>query len=258
MTDTTLHLYLDLTKKVLTNTLFETEPQEEGDSEKSRLMSAGRFLAHYMDSNAISMLPLARLDNLERCIFDVVKNGVPGDVIETGVWRGGATIFMRAVLKALDVTDRVVWVADSFEGLPKPDEDLFPAEHTSYHSPVISKGYANFACDLKTVKRNFEAFGLLDAQVRFLKGWFRDTLPNAPIERLSVLRLDGDYYESTMDSLTHLYSKLSIGGFAIIDDYGEDTWTYCRRAVDEFRASHGISEPLEAIDSKCVCWRRER
>lgn len=256
MADTSLKLYLNLTKKILTNTLFEVEPAEEVDDEDGRLMSAGRFLAHYVDSNAVSMLPGSRLDNLEDCILSVVQDGVPGDLIETGVWRGGATIFMRAVLKGLDVNDRVVWVADSFEGLPKPDADQFPAEYASYNSPVVAKGYGRFACDLEAVKRNFEAFGLLDEQVRFLKGWFRDTLPTAPIEKLAVMRLDGDYYESTMDSLVNLYEKLSPGGFVIIDDYGEDSWTYCRKAVDEFRATNGIADPIQVIDSKCVCWRR--
>jgi hypothetical protein len=94
--------------------------------------------------------------------------------------------------------------------------------------------------------------------VEFLKGWFKDTLPVAPIGKLAVLRLDGDYYDSTMDGLTNLYDKLSVGGYAIIDDYGEDSFTYCRRAVDEFRKLRGIEEPLVRVDSKCYFWKRER
>jgi hypothetical protein len=70
------------------------------------------------------------------------------------------------------------------------------------------------------------------------------------------MRLDGDYYESTMDALTNLYDKLSVGGYAIIDDYGEDTWTYCRKAVDDFRREHGIKEPMIRVDSKCFFWQR--
>jgi hypothetical protein len=106
------------------------------------------------------------------------------------------------------------------------------------------------------VRRNFEAYGLLDEQVRFLKGWFEETLPNAPIERLAVMRLDGDLYESTRAALVNLYDRLSPGGYVIIDDYGEDSWTYCRQAVDEFRAQRGIADPLIKVDSRCYCWQR--
>ena len=72
------------------------------------------------------------------------------------------------------------------------------------------------------------------------------------------MRLDGDYYESTMDSLINLYDKLSIGGYAIIDDYGEHTWTYCRKAVDDFRRHRGIDDRMIRVDSKCYFWQRPR
>jgi O-methyltransferase len=85
------------------------------------------------------------------------------------------------------------------------------------------------AVSLEQVKANFDRYGLLDDQVRFLKGWFRDTLPVAPIERLAVLRLDGDMYESPMDTLVNLYPKLSEGGYVIVDDYG--AIPACRQAA---------------------------
>jgi hypothetical protein len=151
-----------------------------------------------------------------------------------------------------------VWVADSFEGLPEPDAKRFPIEAAAHHGAVMEKGYRHFAASLEDVQANFAAFGLLDDRTRFLKGWFKDTLPSAPIERLAVMRLDGDYYESTMDALTNLYDKLSIGGYAIIDDYGEDDWTYCRRAVDEFRAERGITDRLIEVDRRCWYWQRTR
>ena len=90
---------------------------------------------------------------------------------------------------------------------------------------------------------NFRRYGLLDQQVRFLKGWFRDTLPAAPIERLAILRLDGDLYESTIQALDGLYHKLSVGGFVIVDDYGNVP--ACRQAVDDFRAEHRIADPIQ-------------
>jgi Macrocin-O-methyltransferase (TylF) len=245
-------LYLELLKRSLTNTIFAVEPDAETDT----FRYVGAAISHYQQSSAVSMLPLARLNNLEECILDVVDNAVPGDLIETGVWRGGATIFMRAVLKVLGVTDRVVWVADSFEGLPEPDAEKFPLEAKSYKSAAMTKYYKHLAVTLEEVKRNFSAYSMLDDQVKFLKGWFKDSLPQAPIERLAVMRLDGDYYESTRDALVNLYDRLSPGGFVIIDDYGEDSWTYCSKAVDEFRAERGITEPLVRVDKPCAFWRK--
>jgi len=247
-------LYLDLLKRTLTNTLFSKEPNPED----SPAQYWSGFIAHYIQGSAISMLPLSRFDQLQACISSVLRDQVPGDFIETGVWRGGATIFMRGVLKAYDINDRHVWVADSFEGLPKPDADRFPAEARAHGSQVMTDVMKHLAVGEEEVKQNFKAFGLLDERVCFLKGWFKDTLPTAPISNLAVMRLDGDYYESTLDSLTNLYDKLSVGGYVIIDDYGEDTWTYCRKAVDEFREARGIRESLIRVDPSCYYWRRER
>ena len=161
------------------------------------------------------------------------------------------------MLKALEVTDRTIWVADSFEGLPEPDAERFPIEAEFHHGDAMKKVYNNLAVGLDEVQANFNAYKMLDDQVKFLKGWFKDTLPSAPIKSLAIMRLDGDYYESTMDSLTNLYDKLSIGGYAIIDDYGEDAWTYCQKAVDEFRQQRDIDEPMIQVDSKCYYWKRE-
>jgi hypothetical protein len=122
----------------------------------------------------------------------------------------------------------------------------------------MEKGYRRFAASLEDVQANFATFGLLDDRVRFLKGWFKDTLPTAPIGRLAVMRLDGDYYESTMDALTSLYDNLSVGGYAIIDDYGEDDWTNCRQAVDEFRTARGIDDEMIEVDRRCWYWKRTR
>jgi O-methyltransferase len=196
-----------------------------------------------------TMIGRARLDNLQECVVNVLQEGVPGDLIETGVWRGGASIFMRAVLNAYGITDRTVWLADSFQGLPRPDPVRYPADAGDelWKASVL-------AVPVEEVKANFAAYGLLDDQVRFLVGWFSDTLPSAPIDRLAVLRLDGDLYESTMDALTALYDRLSVGGYVIVDDYG--AMESCRRAVDDFRRERGISDAIERIDWTGAYWRR--
>ncbi len=200
-------------------------------------------------SEAETMIGMARLENLQSCVVDVLQRGIPGDIIETGVWRGGACIFSRAILRAYGCTDKTVWVADSFEGLPKPD-GRYPQDANDRHwrrSEVLG-------VPLEVVKANFERYGMLDAQVRFLKGWFHRTLPTAPIQRLSVMRLDGDMYASTMDALVHLYPKLSPGGFVIVDDYG--AVAACRSAVEDYRHQQSIMEPLQKIDWTGVFWRK--
>ena len=244
--------YLDLLIRSLTNTLFEQEPDHDS-ADVGRFVVA--FTMHYIRGSAITMLPRVRLENIRHCVEAVITDDVPGDLIEAGVWRGGGCIFMRGCLEALGRGDRIVWVADSFEGLPDPGPDN-ARESQFFNSPMMQRHYKRLEASLEEVHANFNAYGLMSDRVRFLKGWFNETLPTAPIEQLSVLRLDGDYYSSTMDTLNALYAKVSPGGFVIIDDYGEDAWTDCRKAVDEFRRDHGVTEPIVTVDSKCVFWRK--
>ena len=198
---------------------------------------------------ALTMMGIKRLSHLEACVRAVVREGVPGDLLEAGVWRGGGVILMRAALEALGDRERRVWAADSFEGLPAPDPERFPAD-----AGMALHQFAYLAVPLEEVRRNLECFGLLDDRVRFLPGWFRDTLPAAPVERLALLRLDGDLYESTWQALDALYPRLSRGGYAIVDDYGRVE--ACRKATDAWRAAHGVAEPIERIDDDGVFWRR--
>ena len=198
---------------------------------------------------ADTMIGLKRLDSLQYCIETVLSEGVAGDLIETGVWRGGASIFMRAVLAAYGIEDRRIFVADSFEGLPKPDVEKYPADKGDQHHV-----HTYLAVSKEDVENNFRKYGLLDNQVVFLKGWFKDTLPHAPIESLAILRLDGDMYGSTMEALESLYQKLSIGGFCIIDDYALPG---CRSAVNDFRSKHRIDSELKEIDFTGRYWRKE-
>jgi hypothetical protein len=194
------------------------------------------------------MLSLARLDNLQRLIETVLKDEVPGDLVETGVMRGGAVILMRATLRAYGVVDRRVWAADSYEGLPPPNAEKYPLDAgASWHLRPLTE------VSVEDVRRNLDRYGLLDDKTQFLKGWFRDTLGTAPIERIAVLRLDGDLYESTMDALVPLYPKLSVGGFLIVDDYN---LPMCRQAVHDYREREGIAEEIRPIDDAGVYWRK--
>lgn len=157
---------------------------------------------------------------------------------------------MRAVLFAYEVTDRRVWAADSIEGLPPPDERFAADDGALWHENAV------LAVSLDQVKANFAKYGLHDCQVQFLKGGFKDTLPSAPIDKLAILRLDGDMYGSTMDALTSLYQRVSPGGFVIVDDYGQVET--CREAISDFRKQQDINDPLLETDFSEVYWRKSR
>ncbi|MBI2353845.1 MAG: macrocin O-methyltransferase [Deltaproteobacteria bacterium] len=204
----------------------------------------GGYWPYYADT----MVGMKRLDNIQSCMEYVLQHRIPGDFIETGVWRGGACIFMRAVLETYGIKDRIVYVADSFRGLPTPETGGYSQDHGD-----ALHGYGYLAVSKNDVQKRFYEYGLLDDQVVFLEGWFSESLPKAPITQLSVLRLDGDMYASTMDVLTCLYSKLSEGGFCIVDDY---TLQGCRQAIEDFRGTKGITAPLIPIDPYSVYWQK--
>jgi hypothetical protein len=199
-------------------------------------------------ASALTMVGRQRLRNLRRAVESVIDEGVPGDIIEAGVWRGGASILARAVLAERGVTDRKVIVADSFEGLPPPSPD-HPADRGSkLHT------YSQLAVSVEEVQANFARFGLLDDQVVFLKGWFRDTMPRVEAPALAVMRLDGDMYESTIDPLVHLYDRLSSGGWVILDDY--EASPPVQQAVRDFFAPRGDAPPIQPIDRVGVFFRK--
>jgi len=275
MSSSPQQLYLDLLKKTLSFALWAEPPvpaeafaYRRGLLTRSAVAIAGKMLALsryrlFEDRGftreqredgmiwpglADTMIGMKRLDNLQMCIETALREGVPGDIIETGVWRGGACILARGILAACGVADRKVFVADSFAGLPRPDKDKYPQDRRDTHHI-----HRFLAVSQEQVADNFRKYGLLDEQVVFLKGWFKDTLPTAPIEKVAVMRLDGDMYESTMDGLVNLYPKLAPGGFCIIDDYALDG---CRKAVADYRAAHGISEEMHTIDWTGVYWRK--
>ncbi|OED37965.1 macrocin O-methyltransferase [Chromatiales bacterium (ex Bugula neritina AB1)] len=240
-------LYVDLLKRCLANTIYCDTPQDKwsGGQYNTQLREYGRD----WPSVAHTMIGTKRLNNLHACIEDTIENGIEGDLLEAGVWRGGATILMKGILNAHGVSGKKVWVADSFEGLPVPDEVRYPADTGDIHHQ-----YDALAISEEEVKGNFEVYDLLDEDVVFLKGWFEDTLHKAPIRKLSVLRVDGDMYMSTINVLESLYDKVSIGGYVIIDDY--HAVPGCKKATDDFRANRSITRPMMEIDGVGTYWQK--
>ena len=196
---------------------------------------------------AATMIGLKRLLQLRDAVVTVDREGIPGDLIETGVWRGGASLFMRCALEALGDQERKVILADSFAGLPAPGL----AGHQEDELDLSGLDY--LSVPRREVEALFESFGLLDSQVEVLEGWFHETLPRLRGRRFAIIRLDGDLYSSTMIALENLYPGLSSGGFVIVDDFRINE---CRRAVNDFRASTGSDETVVPIDDSSVYWRK--
>ncbi len=257
-------LYLDLLERAVTHTLYfppdtQDPPEHVRESFVRELEEQGLEIGSGSDVErrnegrdwpvyAQTMVGMKRIHNVRECVETVIRERIPGDLIEAGVWRGGTAIMMRGVLKAHRVFDRTVYAADSFQGLPKPDAERYPAD-------ARDRGYEaeELKIPVEEVRNNFHRYGLYDQQVEFVEGWFRDTLPKLGDRRWALIRLDGDLYESTMDGLVNLYPQLSPGGFVIVDDYG---WENCRKAVEDFRRERGIAEPIERIDWVGAFWRK--
>jgi len=239
--------YLTLLESCLTGMIYEDKPIQRFGWRK--FTPSQREHGTDWPSMAHTMIGTKRLHLLRNLVEDVINKNVSGDIVETGVWRGGACILVRGILKAYGVTDKSVWLADSFEGLPKPNVKDYPSDKgEKFHK------YNELAISLDEVKNNFTKYDLLDDQVKFLKGWFKDTLPTAPIDKIAVLRLDGDLYESTIQALDALYMKVPLGGYIIIDDY--HAVDACKKAVHDYLDKHNLTPTIEEIDGVGVYWQK--
>ena len=241
-------MYLDIVRKTILGFTYRDPSFDAGRGQQVPFNQEARELGEDWPILAQSMAGNKRLQNIQTLAEDIFSNNIPGDFIETGVWRGGSCIFMSAILRAYGITDRDVYVCDSFEGLPPPKEHEYPVDRGDTHhtAPFL-------AVDLEQVQTNFEGYDLLTDQVKFVKGWFSDTLPGLEVEKLALLRLDGDMYESTIVALENLYPKLSVGGYVIVDDYGLPN---CRRAIADYREFHGIDTELITIDNSSVYFQK--
>ena len=228
--------YENLTE--IRNKFFKGEKIEESEIDAAILITPYHKDINW-GVNRLTLLPWTALEHLHFAIKDTINRGVEGDFIETGVWRGGACILAKSIYNEI-AKDRKVYVADSFEGLPKPDG--------TYQQDANDRHYLDdmLKVSLETVKNSFEQFDLIDDKIIFVKGWFKDTMPGLDIEKISILRLDGDMYESTIQVLSALYHKLSSGGYCIVDDYHHAS---CRQAVSDFRHQNNITEQIHKVDN---------
>ena len=226
-------LYINLLKKSLCNYLYLGGQNEPPTYDWMKYYSDYKWSIPAI-CRPHTCLRMAQLDNLQDCVLNVIEDNIEGDFIEAGVYKGGAVIFMSGLLQSLDITDRKVWVADSFSGIP------VARDNTTAHD-IVDDWDDRWEASLDEVQSNFRRYGLLSDNVIFLKGYFEKTLPKAKIEKIAIARLDGDSYESTMDALQSLYPKMTSGGYVIIDDWHVSV---CRQAVFDYRKSFNITAPI--------------
>jgi hypothetical protein len=242
--------YLKLVEDTLTGIIYEDSPLAIDETTSLVYDPIIREYGWDWPSKAFTMIGAKRMVNFRCLIENVIAHQVQGDIVETGVWRGGACIFARAVLKAYHIMDRKIILCDSFRGLPAPDASKYPEDASSnFHE------FSELAVSLEQVKENFRRFSLLDDQVVFVEGLFRDTMPRLNLDAISVLRLDGDMYESTIDPLHFLYDRISVGGWVIIDDY--EIIPACKAAVHAFLAERALEPELIPIDGVGCYFRKE-
>lgn len=251
------------------NVFFETKEYpsiEIINNELSKNLPPEKINYNSDFKNSYTMVGFKRLCNVHNLLDHIRENNIDGDFIETGVWKGGVCIFIAEYIRLYKM-DKKIYVADSFDGLPRPNMDNyhFNTEDIELYGEFNNSfklGHLNdagrlniFHIPIEEVKDNFKLFNLLNENVVFIKGWFKDSLKNNKnIKKLSMIRLDGDLYSSTMDVLNNLYDNLSKGGFVIVDDYG---LYRCKQAVDEFRNKNNINDDIQEIDGCGVFWLKK-
>lgn len=196
--------------------------------------------AIYSRVQSFTMLSLERVLANVRAIEYVAQNGIAGDIVECGVWRGGSSMAMALTLLGLQDTSRTLWMYDTFQGMTDPTdadksyggmgaEEMLTAakQHEAPESSLVL-AYAS----LEDVCNNMQSTGYPVNRIRFIQGPVEQTIPGTLPDQIALLRLDTDWYESTRHELIHLYPRLSPNGILIIDDYGH--WQGARKAVDEY------------------------
>jgi hypothetical protein len=198
-----------------------------------------------------TMTSPARLAALVGAVEHVVAARIPGAIVECGVWRGGSMMATALTLKRLGVTDRDLFLFDTFAGMPEPTAEDEDSAYDGFSLAAMwrrrRKGDMNWiGVPIEEVRAAMESTGYPMERVHLVQGPVEETVPGRAPERIALLRLDTDWYASTRHEMEHLYPRLEPGGPLILDDYGH--YPGARRAVDEYLAAHGEHLLLQRID----------
>ena len=180
-----------------------------------------------------TLVPVERCFTLYQTVKYILKNNIEGDLVECGVWKGGSSMLMAYILKDAGEAKRKIYLYDTFEGMTKPGEMDGLEEKKQWEQGRVTDTLNNMCYSpIEEVKANMERTGYPAEKIIMVKGKAEDTLPGTLPSKISLLRLDTDWYESTKHELQHLYPLLVKNGVLIVDDYG--AWQGARKAVDEY------------------------
>jgi len=212
-----------------------------------------QFSALYRQSIECTAASAERLYALYLAIRYLAAARVPGDIVECGVWRGGNCMLAALSLMALGDPSRQIWLYDTFSGMTEPtdrDRDVYGGAARDMRRESFSDegrpAPFQFVASVEDVRENMEKTGFPEDRVRYVEGRVEDTLPTVRPERIALLRLDTDWYQSTAHSMRHLYPLLAPGGVLLLDDYGD--WPAVREAVHECLDDLGEVVLLHRID----------
>ncbi len=205
-----------------------------------------------------TMTTPARQFALHKAAHHIVRAGITGDYVECGVWRGGSSMMAALSLIEAGDTTRTMWLYDTYAGMSKPTERDARLKVNGAGAPAIDKwitdqrdGFNEWCfASVEDVTANMHSTGYPRERIRFVKGMVETTIPTTVPDRIALLRLDTDFYESTLHEMRHLYPRLAPGGVLIIDDYG--VWRGSKLAVDEYLAEIGEPLLLTSVDETAV------
>jgi len=201
-----------------------------------------RFKRIYDRCKKFTMTSEERMHALYKSVEYTIDAKIPGDFVECGVWKGGSAMLIAYTLLELDVSNRKIWLYDTFEGMTQPTEYDYKEGNNKIHAEDYSKKYY---APLSEVKNNTALTKYPNDNIIFIKGKVEETIPKSKPFKIALLRLDTDWYESTKHELIHLFPLLSKNGVLIIDDYG--SWAGSKKAVDEYFSDRKIL--LNRIDN---------
>ncbi len=199
--------------------------------------------------NVYSMCYNEKINQLTKILVKVINEQISGSLIETGVWKGGMGMWMKCILKYYQ-DPRSIWLFDTYGYFPEPSHKTDALIH-----PITQLLFEN-APSMEQVKNNFKKYGLLDSNIHFVQGEFRNTLNKVNPGNIAILRLDSDYYDSTMLVLESYYWKVVNGGYIIIDDYN-NPYLACKQAVNDFRTKYNITTPIQDSNQESIYWKKE-
>lgn len=191
------------------------------------------FVDIYERIHPYTLVEPERCYALYKAVEYVIRKDIPGDLAECGVWKGGSCMLMALTLLRLGVSDRKLWLYDTFTGMTKPGVQDGAAEKTEWEEKSTGSDESSWClASLEEVKANMRSTGYPPEQMMFIKGKVEETIPGTIPASLSLLRLDTDWYASTRHELVHLFPLLAPGGVLLIDDYG--AWQGAQKATDEY------------------------